>query len=371
MPDQPLILRRGDTVKPVGNCQEQLNAVGQYGLEVDNVFGPATEAAVRDFQSRAGLPPTGVVDPATWRRLFNGFPLPLEAAPAKEASPLLTAMQAGYSAEINVAIRTLTLFQNGGVVASYPVAVGKPATPTPTGTFPILNKAFEPGGAFGTRWLGLTEDGIGVHGTNVPSSVGLAVSNGCIRMYNQDVEAIWELLFVGDPVTIIPGEGSTGGTYTVQPGDTLFGIAQRFGTTVEAIMAANNLTSDIIYVGQVLTIPGAPQPPPPPPPPGTPPPRPDTNTYTVQPGDTLFLIARRFNTSLGVLRELNNLSGDVIYAGQVLLVPAQPPQQTHVVQPGETLFGIAQRYGTTVAELQRLNNLTTDIIYPGQVLQVA
>jgi LysM repeat protein len=271
---------------------------------------------------------------------------------------------------VNLANRTLTLFQNGAYVSTYPVAIGKPETPSPTGTFPILNKAYWPGGAFGSRWLGLTADGIGVHGTNVPSSIGLAVSNGCIRMYNQDVEAIWELLFVGDIVTIVAGAAQGGGTYTVQPGDTLFGIAQRFGTTVEAIMQANNLTSDVIYAGQTLVVPGA-GPGPGPTPPPTPSPQPGTTTYTVQPGDTLYLIALRFNTSLGVLRQLNNLTSDIIYPGQTLLVPAQGPQQTYVVQPGDTLFGIARRFGTTVAELQRLNNLNTDVIYPGQVLRVA
>ncbi|HHW15584.1 MAG TPA: LysM peptidoglycan-binding domain-containing protein [Firmicutes bacterium] len=368
MANKPLVLRPGDTVKPVGNLQEQLNAVGYYGLQVDNVFGPATERAVRDFQRQAGLPVTGIVDEATWRRLFVGYPLPAEVVGGDPpADPPEFPAVGGYSIEVNRGARTLTLLRNGVVQAVFPIAIGKPSTPTPLGNFTILNKAWNPGGPFGTRWLGVTWDGIGIHGTGDPSSIGLAVSNGCIRLYNQDIESFFNAVNVGDPVRIIAGQVA-GNTYTVQPGDTLYLIAQRFGTTVAELMQANGLTTDFIYPGQVLFIPGAAAPPPPPPPP--PSPTPGTMTYTVQPGDTLYLIAQRFGTTLEELRRLNNLTGDVIYAGQTLLVPSAAVPETYTVQSGDTLFTIAQRFGTTVAELRRLNDLTTDTIYPGQVLRV-
>lgn len=417
------------TVAPVGNVQEQLNTVLYCGLAVDNIFGPLTEAAVRNFQARAGLDVTGVVDPSTWRRLFSGFPLPANvvASPGTTGGALATEQFGGYAIELNLGERTLRLLQDGGVVAAYPIAIGKPATPTPTGTFSILNKAVDPGGVFGTRWLGVTPTGIGIHGTNAPSSIGLAVTNGCIRLYNQDVETIFPLVNVGDPVVIVggaaaPGAGTnytvqpgdtlfllaqrfgttvaaikaanglasdvlnvgqvlfipgptSGGptsTYTVLPGDSLFSIAQRFGTTISALQSTNNLTTDVIFPGQVLLIPSTPYNPPPSGP--APPPGPGTTIYTVQPGDTLFLIARQFNTTLKRLRELNNIAGDVIYPGQVLIVHAAggapPPGNTYTVQPGDTLFLIAQRFGTTVTELVRLNNLTTTEIFPGQVLRV-
>jgi LysM repeat protein len=250
------------------------------------------------------------------------------------------------------------------------VAIGKAATPTPPGNYSILNKAFNPGGGFGTRWLGVTPDGIGIHGTNAPSSIGLAVSNGCIRLYNQDVESIFPVLNVGDPVRILVGQAAAGNTYTAQPGDTLFLVAQRFGTTVAALQQANNLTSDFLYPGQVLFIPGAGVPAPPPPSGPPPSPRPGTTTYVVRPGDTLYPIARQFGTTLEELRRLNGLSGDVIYAGQTLLVPAAGTTQTYTVKPADTLFLIAEQFGTTVAALRRLNNLTSDTVYSGQVLRV-
>lgn len=387
MSEQPLILRPGDRVIPVGQVQEQLNTVLNAGLIVDNIFGPATEASLREFQRQTRLPETGIVDQETWHRLFSGDPLPAEAAIGPEPDPSargdlkeeegekIKAHQAGgqYSIEVDRGRRILTLFRGGTPLSSFSVAVGKPATPTPPGTFSIRNKAVNPGGPFGSRWLGLTTNGIGIHGTNAPSSIGLAVSNGCIRMYNQDIESIFPLLPVGTPVRIIRGvEVSVPTrTYTVRPGDSLFIIAQRFGTTVAAIRAANNLRTDAIFPGQTLAIPGgaAPAPPPPPPPPPAPP-TPGTITYVVRPGDTLFRIAQSFNTTIATLRQLNNLPGDLITPGQVLRVPAPALTTRYVVQPGDTLYRLAQRFGTTVSELRALNNLTTDIIRVGQVLRV-
>ena len=119
-------------------------------------------------------------------------------------------------------------------------------------------------------------------------------------------------------------------SYTVQPGDTLYAIAARFGTTVQEIVAANNISNpNIIHVGQVLTIPGEggePGPTATPPPPGGG----GGGTYTVSPGDTLSAIARRFGTSWQEIAALNGISNpNIIHVGQVLQIPggggAPPP----------------------------------------------
>ena len=110
-----------------------------------------------------------------------------------------------YSITVNVAARELTLFKEGKLFKTYPIAVGKPSTPTPKGNFIIANKAANPGGPFGARWLGLSAPNgdYGIHGTNNPSSIGKAVSNGCIRTYNDNIIELYNLVPVGTPVKIV------------------------------------------------------------------------------------------------------------------------------------------------------------------------
>ena len=110
-----------------------------------------------------------------------------------------------YSITINLAARKLTLFKNGVVFKTYPVAIGKPSTPTPKGNFKLINKAHNPGGPFGARWLGLSAPNgdYGIHGTNNPSSIGKAVSNGCIRTYNNNIIELYNLVPKGTPVKIV------------------------------------------------------------------------------------------------------------------------------------------------------------------------
>lgn len=113
--------------------------------------------------------------------------------------------RASYSITINVSNHSLTLFKDNKVFKTYRVAVGKPSTPTPKGTFKIINKAINPGGPFGARWMGLNAPNgdYGIHGTNNPNSIGKNVSNGCIRMYNKDVIEIFNLVPVGTVVKIV------------------------------------------------------------------------------------------------------------------------------------------------------------------------
>jgi lipoprotein-anchoring transpeptidase ErfK/SrfK len=117
---------------------------------------------------------------------------------------------------VSIPDRKAVLLEDGKVTRVYPVAVGKPATPSPTGTFQIVTRiphptwygpkvVVAPGKAnpLGTRWIGLSVKGYGIHGTNSPKSIGKASSLGCIRMRNQDVEELFEMVRAGDVVELL------------------------------------------------------------------------------------------------------------------------------------------------------------------------
>lgn len=112
------------------------------------------------------------------------------------------------------------------------------------------------------------------------------------------------------------GQAGAATTYTVQKGDSLYLVAQRYGVTVAALKSANGLKTDTIYPGQKLTIPG-----------GTS----SANRYTVVMGDSLYLIAKRFGVTVAAIKQANNLSGDTVYPGQVLSIPGGSSRQVVAV----------------------------------------
>lgn len=112
--------------------------------------------------------------------------------------------------------RKLALVEDGKVVKVFPVAVGKPSTPSPVGTFTIKNhvvnptyshdgRVIPPGprNPVGTRWMGLSLRGYGIHGTNEPKSIGKAASHGCIRMAKADLEQLYPMVALGDTVELV------------------------------------------------------------------------------------------------------------------------------------------------------------------------
>ncbi|MBM7659884.1 lipoprotein-anchoring transpeptidase ErfK/SrfK [Bacillus mesophilus] len=109
-----------------------------------------------------------------------------------------------YHINVSINNRSLKLFKNGQLQKQYPIAVGRILHETPVGDFIIINKAPNPGGPYGTMWMSLSKQHYGIHGTNNPSSIGKAVSLGCIRMYNKDVEELSRLVPIGTRVTINP-----------------------------------------------------------------------------------------------------------------------------------------------------------------------
>jgi lipoprotein-anchoring transpeptidase ErfK/SrfK len=105
---------------------------------------------------------------------------------------------------ILVDTRQLFLFRNEELLKTYHVAVGRPTNPTPRGDFTITSMIVYPyAEAYGSRWIGLSAPNIGIHGTNDPDSIGYEASSGCIRLKNEDIEEIFDLICVGTKVFIL------------------------------------------------------------------------------------------------------------------------------------------------------------------------
>ena len=102
---------------------------------------------------------------------------------------------------VSIPDRKLAVMESGKVIKIFPTAVGAPKSPSPSGSFKIV----PPGKTcpIGTRWLGLSVKGYGIHGTNNPSSIGHNASHGCIRMRNRDVEELFGMVSVGDEVELV------------------------------------------------------------------------------------------------------------------------------------------------------------------------
>lgn len=153
-------------------------------------------------------------------------------------------------------------------------------------------------------------------------------------------------------------------TYTVQKGDTLYKIASQYNTTVDILKKLNNLSSNILSIGQkiklpsteIINIPAS------------------LETYTVKFGDTLYSIAKKFDTTVDKIKSQNSLSADALTVGQVLKIPSvisvTKPSKTNVytVEPGDTLYSLAREFNTTVNNLKSLNNLITNNLVIGQTI---
>lgn len=197
-PLQPLYpletpMRRHD----VYDLKARLRDLGYYGGPLDEVYDAAAVSAVKNFQKTYWLNATGTVDSATWRALAHGVERPSRPA-AGEMPPGVV------SIEINTETLSLTLCVDGVPWRTYPVAAGKWETMTPVGEWLIIDKGEWVGTPFGSRWMALDVPwgSYGIHGTNMPWTIGGYFSIGCVRMYNEDVEEIFNLVPYGTLVTV-------------------------------------------------------------------------------------------------------------------------------------------------------------------------
>ena len=161
--------------------------------------------------------------------------------------------------------------------------------------------------------------------------------------------------YVGAPYDQV----SESSIYVVKRGDSLYSIAKKFGIDVNNLKSANNLQNNLISIGQKLIIPGFVE---------------STGTninYVVQKGDSLYSIALSNNTTVDEIKRLNNLTSNKLNIGDKLKLPSTTSDiTTYTVKRGDSLYSIAREYNTTINEIKKLNNLTNNLLSIGQIIKI-
>ena len=176
-------------------------------------------------------------------------------------------------------------------------------------------------------------------------------------------------LTIGDSLIVKDSSGNNDNSssadnnkyYIVKKGDSLYSIAKSNNMTVDELKSLNNLTSNILSIGQRLIISSGSNVP--------------NNVYVVRKGDTLWSIANNFNVSVNDLKSANNKSNNSLSIGEQLIIPGKSIGENvsttiYTVKSGDNLYSIAKRYNVTVNEIKSLNNLTSNILSIGQKLSI-
>lgn len=145
--------------------------------------------------------------------------------------------------------------------------------------------------------------------------------------------------------------------YTIKKGDNLYSIAKNYNITLDELINFNQQGSTLLHIGEQLLIPINNQ----------------TNNniqYVIKPGDTLYNIAKRYNTNVDEIKRINNLNTNMLKIGETILIPGTSNYQTYVIRTNDTLEGIALRYNTTVENIMKANNLLTDDVTVGQIILI-
>ena len=284
------VLREGNTGLNVQTIQTYLKRIRRNYPAIpaitdkEGVFGESTKASVTKFQNIFNLSPDGLVGKATWNKL----------------SYLYTSVT--RLAELDSEGTSLGI---GTVPPSSILRLGSSGQDVITLQY-LLNVAAE----FNSKIPAPVQDGI--FGSKTQQSVAAFQHAAGLNPDGIVGPLTWQALYntyLGVNNVIPPGVDTGVIEYVVRSGDTLWLLAQRYHTTVDAIKNLNGLTSDNLRIGQVLRIPAS-------------------NSadesyfeYTVRPGDTLWLLAQRYGTTVNAIKNLNGLSSDILNIGQVLRIP--------------------------------------------------
>jgi len=194
----------------IASLQREQQQLERSAMQQPSVLSQETQVTVSKPTVQT---PANVAD--TDQKVTAPRTQPKETSAAPAATDHNTSPAPKRQIIISIADRQLAVIEHGQVLKTYPIAVGAHGTPSPDGDFVIINHAKDPvyrhgdkeiapgkDNPLGTRWMGLSLKGYGIHGTNVQSSVGKAISHGCFRMRKQDVEELYTLVQVGDTVMV-------------------------------------------------------------------------------------------------------------------------------------------------------------------------
>lgn len=168
------------------------------------------------------------------------------------------------------------------------------------------------------------------------------------------------MLQVGQQLLIPKKELVLDNVYIVKKGDSLWSIANSLNTTVDELKNVNNLTNNILTVGQELIIPKQQEAES----------SEENIVYIVQSGDSLWSIAKKYNVTVNDLKNANNLTNNLLQIGQKLIIPSNTNYIYYTVTSGDSLWKIAKNFNVNINDLISVNNLTSDILKIGQVLLI-